>query len=518
MSSPTSSATGADRPMSPAMRATFTLFAGIERIGNKLPHPFWLFWILAAVVAVLSAILAGLHVSVISPADGKPVVIKSLLSPDGLQTMIGDVVDNYASFPPLATILTTMLGIIIAERSGLFDTALRLTIARMPARFVTFGLSFAAMISHVAGDAAYVTLIPLGAIVFRAVGKSPVLGAIVAFVSISAGYDASPSLTTTDVLLSSISTAAAHTVDEAVLVTPVANYFFGLASSVIIAVTITVVVETVLAKRPDLQVDTDYVADEAADAEQLSITGRQRRALRWSLIFAVVYVAAVVLVLVPHGSPLRGEDGGVLKSPIFSGMAGVIGLLFAGMGTIYGGLSGSYAGTKDLIAAMVQGFKNMAPILVLFFAIAQFLAYFKWTGIGEVLAIKGAELLKGADAPGWLILLGMAVIISIMNFVITSGSAMWSLAAPVFVPMLMLLGIEPATTQAAYRVADSVTNCVTPMSPYFVMALGFVQQYRRSAGIGTLASFTMPLAAVVWVIWMALFLIWYVVGIPFGPA
>ncbi|WP_231920044.1 AbgT family transporter [Microlunatus soli] len=514
MSSPTLT----DRPASKGMRTTFAIFSGIERVGNKLPHPFWLFWILAAVVAVLSAILAGLDVSVISPADNKPVVIKSLLSAEGLQTMIGDIVDNYASFPPLATILTTMLGIVIAERSGLFDTALRLTITRMPARFVTFGLSFAAMISHVAGDAAYVTLIPLGAIIFRAVGKSPVLGAIVAFVSISAGYDASPSLTTTDVLLSSITTAAAHTIDESITVTPVANYFFGLASSLLIAVTITVVVETVLAKRPDLHVDEDYVADEEGDAKQLEISAKQRAALRWSLIFGLVYIAAVVAVLIPHGSPFRGEEASILESPIFSGMAGVIGLLFAGMGAIYGAVSGSYAGPKDLIAAMIQGFKNMAPILVLFFAISQFLAYFKWTGIGEVMAIKGAELLKGASAPGWLILLGMAVIISIMNFVITSGSAMWSLAAPIFVPMLLLLGIEPATTQAAYRVADSVTNCVTPMSPYFVMALGFIQQYRKSAGIGTLASFTMPLAAVVWVVWMAFFLAWYVIGIPFGPA
>ncbi|HEY9290629.1 MAG TPA: AbgT family transporter [Microlunatus sp.] len=506
-----------DRPTSRGLRATFALFSAIERVGNKLPHPFWLFWILAAVVVLLSALLAGLDVSVISPADHEPVVVKSLLSAEGLQVMIGDVVENYASFPPLATILTTMLGIVIAERSGLFDTALRLTITRMPTRFVTFGLAMAAMIGHVAGDAAYVTLIPLGAIIFRAVGKSPVLGAIVAFVSISAGYDASPSLTTTDVLLSSITTAAAHTIDESIVVTPVANYFFGLASSVVIAITITIVVEAVLSKRPDLESDADYAADDEQDQQQLAISDRQRRALRWSLTFGAAYIAAIVAVLIPPGSPFRGEDAGILSSPIFTGMAGVIGLLFAGMGTIYGGLAGSYTGPKDLIAAMIQGFKNMAPILVLFFAISQFLAYFKWTGIGEVIAIKGAELLSDASAPGWLILLGMAVIISIMNFVITSGSAMWSLAAPIFVPMLMLLGIDPAITQAAYRVADSVTNCITPMSPYFVMALGFVQQYRKSAGIGTLASFTMPLAAVVWVIWMALFLVWYVAGLPFGP-
>ncbi len=158
----------------------------------------------------------------------------------------------------------------------------------------------------------------------------------------------------------------------------------------------------------------------------------------------------------------------------------------------------------------------MAPILVLFFAISQFLAYFKWTNIGDVLAVLGAETLRGLKLDGWTVLVGIAVLITLMNLLITSGSALWALAAPVFIPMLMLIGIAPETTQAVYRVADSVTNCVTPMSPYFVMALGFVQQYRKSAGIGTLASFMIPIAAVVRVVWIAFFVAWYLVGLPFG--
>jgi aminobenzoyl-glutamate transport protein len=166
---------------------------------------------------------------------------------------------------------------------------------------------------------------------------------------------------------------------------------------------------------------------------------------------------------------------------------------------------------------MIDGVKAMAPILVLFFAISQFLAYFKWTYLGEILAITGAEGLESINAPGWAILLGVAVLVTFMNLVITSGSALWALAAPVFVPMLMLLDINPETTQAIYRVADSVTNCVTPMSPYFVMALGFIQRFRKSAGIGTLASFTIPMAMVVWVVWVAFFMAWYLLGIPLGP-
>ncbi|GAA3294748.1 AbgT family transporter [Arthrobacter citreus] len=496
------------------MRAAFRVFSAIERIGNLLPHPFWLFCILAGVVIVLSAALEAAGVSAVSPGTGDTVEVRSLLSAAGIQTMIGDAVENFASFPPLATILTTMLGIAVAEKSGLIDTLLRNTVTKVPAKYVTFALAMAAMLGHVAGDAAYVTLIPLGALVFRAVGKSPVLGAIVAFVSISAGYDASPSLTTTDVLLSSITTAAAGTIDSSVVVTPLANYFFSLASSVLIALTITVVVEKVLSKRPDLEADaSDEAASSVAD---LRISTRERRALRLAGITALLFLAAVAASLVPADSPFRGEAGGVLNSPVIGGMAFVIGLFFALIGVVYGRSAGTFTQGSDVTAAMIEGIKSMAPILVLFFAISQFLAYFKWTGMGEVLAISGARTLDSINAPGWAILLGIAVLISVMNFIITSGSAMWSLAAPIFVPMLMLLDIEPATTQAMYRIADSVTNCVTPMSPYFVMALGFVQKYRRSAGIGTLASFTIPLAMVIWVVWIAFFMIWYALGIPFG--
>jgi aminobenzoyl-glutamate transport protein len=220
--------------------------------------------------------------------------------------------------------------------------------------------------------------------------------------------------------------------------------------------------------------------------------------------------------MIPPGSPLRGEDGGIVSSPVIAGIAFVLFGFFTVVGTVYGRLTGTLPAARDVVAAMVDGVRSMAPILVLFFAISQFLGYFKWTGIGEVLAITGAEALRDLRVNGWLVLVGVAVLITVMNLAITSGSALWSLAAPVLIPMLMLIGISPEITQAVYRVADSVTNCVTPMSPYFVMALGFVQQYRRSAGIGTLVSFTIPIAAVVWIVWIAFFVAWYLLGLPFG--
>lgn len=503
-------------PQSRAMRTAFRSFAAIERVGNRLPHPFWLFWMLALGVIALSWLLASLGVSATAPGTEDVVVARSLVSQEGLAFMIGEAVTNFATFPPLATILTVMLGIAVAERSGLLTSLLHAMVSRVPGRYLTFALSMTAMVGHVAGDAAYVTLIPLGALVFKAAGRSPALGAIVAFVSISAGYDASPSLTTTDVLLSGISTAAAQTIDESYVVTPVGNYYFGLASSVLIALVITLVTEKVLARRPDLETEDD-TADISADEASLESTPRSRRALRVTGLVSVAYVLVLVVAVTPSGSPLRGEDGTVVGSSLFVGMAFVLGVFFTLVGAVYGAVAGTLTRPREVVDAMVDGIRSMAPILVLFFAISQFLAYFKWTGVGEILAITGAESLRDISAPGWTVLLGIAVLVTFMNLVITSGSALWSLAAPVFVPMLMLLDINPETTQAIYRVADSVTNCVTPMSPYFVMALGFVQRFRRSAGIGTLASYTIPLAAVIWVVWVLFFLTWYLLGIPLGP-
>ncbi len=499
------------------MKGLLKTFDVIERVGNKIPNPFWLFWILAACVIVLSAILAGIGVSAVNPATGKTVAVQSLISADGLQTIIGDAVTNYATFPPLATIITVLLGISVAQRSGLIDSLLHRMVARVPARFLTFALVIAAMVSHVAGDAAYVTMIPLGALIFRAAGRSPLLGVVVTYVAIAAGYDASPSLTSTDVLLSGISTAAAHTIDPNYFVSPVSNYFFGLASSVLIALVITVVTETVLARHPHLNTDEDFSQLSADDQQKLEGTAKDRKALNITGIVAVLFILGLIASLIPHTSPLRGEDAGILNSVVFTGMAFILGFFFALLGAVYGFVSGNFTKPTEIITGMVEGVKSLAPILVLFFAISQFLAYFKWTKMGEVLAISGSDMLARINAPAWAILLGIIVIVTIMNFFITSGSALWALAAPVFIPMLMLLHISPEVTQAAYRIADSVTNCVTPMSPYFVMALGFMQQYKKKAGIGTLASFTIPLSVVIWVVWVAFFLIWYLIGIPVGP-
>ncbi|RLV75225.1 AbgT family transporter [Streptomyces rapamycinicus] len=507
---------------SAALSALLRVLGAVERAGNKLPHPFWLFAILSAFLALISWGLATADVSAVDPAGGKTVAVRSLISVDGVRSMINDAITNYATFPPLGTILVVMLGVAVADRSGLLAAMLRAGVAKVPARWMTFALAFTAMVAHIASDAAYVALVPLGGLAFRAVGRSPLLGIVVAFVGVSAGYDASPLITPMDAVLSGLTTAAAHTVDPGYVVTPLSNYFFSLASSVVLAAVITFVTEKVLVKRvaalpPEPEEADGEATGKATGDVELALAPEERRGLRRATVALVGYLAVIVVAMIPTGSPLRGEGGSIVESPVLSGIAVVLGLLFALLGAVYGRAAGTVRGGRDIPDFMAQGMREMAPILVLFFAISQFLAYFKWTGVGQVLAIRGADLLKDLGVTGPVAFVGIVVVCTVINLAMTSGSAMWALVAPVFVPMLMLLHIPPEATQAVYRIADSCTNAITPMSAYFVMALGFLQRYRRSAGIGTLASLTLPLSVAMLVAWTLLFYVWWALGIPLGP-
>ncbi|RKN11085.1 AbgT family transporter [Streptomyces radicis] len=489
--------------------------AVIERAGNALPHPFWLFWILSGILAAISAILAAAHVSVVSPSDGETVVARSLLSGEGLAMAVSTMIENFATFPPMATIVVVIMGVAVAERSGFLAAVMRVGVSRVPASWVVFAVAFAGTVAHVASAAAYIILVPLGGLAFRAVGRSPILGVVVAYTSIASGYDASPVPTPNDAIFAGITTAAAKIVGgEDAYVSPLSNWFFNIASSVLLAAVITLVTKLVLSRRPDLDADPDAELD---DLGALRLSDRERAALRRATAALVVALAALVAVMAPHGSPLRGEGGSIVESPLLDGIAAVVAFLFGLVGIVHGVGTGTIRRAGDVPRLMAEGIRQMAPVLVLFFAIAQFLAYFDWTRLGDVLAVRAAEALEHSGLPIVVIFLMVLVLLTLVNVMVTSGSAMWALAAPVLVPMLMLVDVPAETTQALFRIADSGSTAITPMSPYFVMALGFLQRYRKNAGIGTLVSYTLPLAVAMTVAWTLLFLAWWAIGIPLGP-
>ncbi|WP_432757771.1 AbgT family transporter [Saccharopolyspora erythraea] len=504
---------GARRKRSMALLLGF--LQGVERLGNKLPHPFWLFTIMAGLVVVLSGVLSALGASAVSPVDGKTIRVRSLLSAEGVSTIIGDAVENFAKFPPLALIIVVMLGVSVAERSGLLNAMLRGSVTRVPARYLTFVVALVGITGSVASDAAYVVLIPLGALVFKAAGRSPILGLVVAFGSISAGYNASLLLTPTDAILAGLTTSAARFIDPDYSVTPLANFYFSFGSALFLAVVITLVTEFVLTRRTEGMTADGEGLDQQLGEMRLSTA--ERRGLRNAGLTLLAVVAVLVAVLVPAGSPFRGEGGGILDSPVITGVAYLLGLVFLLTGAVFGRATGSLARAREIPGAMAKGVVDLAPVVVLFFAASQFLAYFKWTRIGEILAIHGAALLKSAHVHPLVLMLGLTALVTCINLLITSGSAQWALVGPVVVPMFMLLGVSPETTQAVYRIGDSATNLISPMSPYFAMALGMLQRYRKDAGIGSLMSLTIPISFAVLVSWMLFFMAWWTLGVPLGP-
>ncbi|EKU48825.1 cryptic aminobenzoyl-glutamate transporter [Brevibacterium casei S18] len=493
-----------------------TVLETVDRVGNKLPHPFWIFVGLAVVVAVLSAVLSTLGVSATNPADGETVTVQNLLSFDGVQMMLGDAITNFVTFPPLGLIVVVALGVSIADATGLLQALMRGMLSRVSPRYVTFTIAITAMVAQVASDAAFAVMIPLAMIAYRAVGRSPIIGAVVAYVSVGGASSIGLLPTGSDAVFAGISTAAAQTIDPSYSVSPLANYYFSAASSLVLAVSITVVVELVVAKRV-AALEAEEPSVDAEPLPSMKLNPAERRGLVSAGIGALVFCALVVLAVLPSGSPLRGENGSVLDSPLMDNMAVFMMLFFAVVGICYGVAEGTITSVSQIPTLMIPGVRELVPVIVLFFAASQFLAYFKWTNIGAVLSIEGAGLLDSLGASPVPIFIAAVLLISCMNLVLTSGSAMYAFVAPVLVPMLMLLDIAPETTQAVFRIADAPTNSLTPMSPYFVMALGFLRTHRPTAGIGTLMSLVLPIAVVNLVVWLGLFIIWYLLGLPLGP-
>lgn len=509
----------------------------IEKVGNKLPDPFWLFVILGGLVLVSSYIGHKIGLTATNPEDGKPVEIVNLLSADGLKMIVEDAVENYVSFPPLGLIITVMLGVAVAEHAGLISAVVRAIVSKVGPKMLTFVVALAGVTGSVASDAVYVILIPLGAVSFRAMGRSPIVGAMVAFAASSAGFNSSLVLNITDVLLGGISTSAAHIVDKEYFVSPLANYFFVAASAIVLALIITVLTEVFMNRRTEQLIDHSHIDysqvtfntgrdgdDELAEEvpqEKLTAALRldqdESRALKWTGLVAAIMLALYFALLFVPFSPLQGEGGDVMSSPLITAVAVPIAVTFLVLGIIYGVGIKSITSPNDVPTYMAKGLKTLVPMMVLFFAVSQFLAWFKASNLGSWTAIKGAELLQKADLPPLVLFGAFVVLVALINLFITSGSAQWALMAPIVVPMFMYVGFSPEVTQMLFRIGDSPSNIITPMSPYFALALTFLQRYYKKAGIGTLMSLALPYSIAMLVGWFLFFALWWALGLPLGP-
>ncbi len=484
----------------------------VEKVGNALPHPASLFGLMALLVIVLSAIISKFDVQVLHPGTGEIVQSVNLLSVSGLHRILVEMVTNFTGFAPLGTVLVALLGIGIAESSGLIATALRLLVISAPKRMLTFVIVFAGVISNTASEVGYVLLVPLGGIIFLAVGRHPIAGLAAAFAGVSGGYSANLFLGTIDPLLAGLSEEAARIITPGYEVNVACNYYFMVASTFFIAFAGTWVTEKIVVPRLG-----EYKGDEKPE-ELRKLTSDEKRGLIYAAVAGAISLGILLLGTLPVDGFLRNpETGSLLRSPFMSGIVAFIFLLSAVIGIAFGVGSGKFKSDSDVIKGMTKAMETLGMYIVLVFFAAQFVAYFKWTNLGLIFAIEGAEILKSSGLGQIPLMISFIFLSALINLFMGSASAKWAIMAPVFIPMFMLLGYTPELVQTAYRIGDSVTNIIAPMMSYFALIVAFVARYDKKAGIGTVIATMLPYTFAFLIVWTIILTIWMILGLPVGP-
>lgn len=483
----------------------------VERVGNALPHPATIFALLALAVVLLSWVCAQLGVEARHPGTGEPIVARNLVSGEGLRWLFESVEKNFVRFPPLGLVLASMIGIGVAEGSGLLTALIRFLVLRAPRRLVTVAVVSAGVFSHVASEAGYVVLIPLAAAMFLALGRHPMAGLAAAFSGVSGGFGANFVITSVDPVLSGLSESAAQMIDPALTVSPAANLYFMGASALLVAAAGTWVTERIV--EPRLGPYTGPLAPEPLTA----LMPQERRGLLWALLGLLGLLALLAALALPADGLLRTPGAGLLRSAFFGGLITAILLAFLVPGLLYGAAVGSIRNDKDVVRHMVSSMSHMATYIVIVFFAAQFVYAFGHSNLGLILAVDGAELLRGIGLTGIPLIVAFVLLSAFINLFMGSASAKWAIMAPVFVPMFMLLGYHPALTQAVFRIGDSITNVITPMMSYFALIVTFAARYDERYGIGTIISTMLPYSVVFGTLWTLLLIGWYLLGLPVGP-
>ena len=485
----------------------------VERVGNALPHPATLFLCLAVLVVIISGIAAQMGLEVRHPATGERITPVSLLTVAGLHRIILEMVTNFTGFAPLGTVLVALLGIGVAESSGLIATCMRLLVMSAPRKLLTVVIVFAGVLSNTASEIGYVLLVPLAAMIFQAAGRHPIAGLAAGFAGVSGGYSANLLLGTIDPLLSGLTQEAARIVAPETLVNVSCNYFFMFVSTFLIVILGTWVTERIIVPR----LGTWKGESGAESSTELRVlTQPEKRGLRFALVAAAMFTALILWGTLPADGFLRNPDGTFLRSPFLKGIVAMIFVSGAFTGIAYGVGAGTIRNDSDVIRGMGKTMATLGEYLVLVFFAAQFVAYFNWTNLGLIIAVKGAETLGAWQLGGIPLMLALVLLSGFINLFMGSASAKWAIMAPVFVPMFMLLGYKPELIQAAYRIGDSCTNIITPMMSYFALIMAFFQRYDPKAGIGTITATMLPYTITFTIGWSVLLSIWMWFDLPLG--
>jgi aminobenzoyl-glutamate transport protein len=495
----------------------------VERVGNMVPHPVVIFLILIAVVIVLSAVLSIFGTSVtieaINPDTNKieqsTTHIRSLLSIEGIRFLYSSLIPNFMSFTAVGLMIGAMIGAGVAEASGMVNSLIRKLVLVSPAWALTYILAFVGIISSIAADAGYLVLIPLAGVAYMSVGRHPLAGLALGFAAVAGAFTINMLIKPLDAVLVEFTNDAGRLVNPNTNIGLAANLWFSIASVLFLTVIIAFITDRVISPRlgvydpKDSQVETKTGAG-LSDAES--------KGLRYAL-FGLIGVAVVfALLTLPPGAPLRNPMTGELigNSPFMNGLIGLIMITFLTTGWAYGVGAGTLKTLTDVIKAMEKAVTGLGPTIFLLFVLSQFVAYFTYTNIGTIMALSLSDVLQSANIGALPLLLGFIVVVALIDLLLTGAIAKWAIFAPVFVPLLMKLGVEPEAVLAAYRVGDSPMNAITPLNAYFAVVVGFMQKYDKSAGVGTVVALMLPYVVTMFVLWTALFAAWKALGLPWG--
>ena len=494
----------------------------IETVGNKLPDPAVLFFLLMLLVWVLSAILSPIQFDAVHPSTGEAIQVVNQLSGGEMANFLVNMVQVFVNFAPLGIVLVALLGVGVAEHTGFINAGLRRLLGWTSVRLLTPMVILVAIISHTAADAGYVVVIPLGAVMFYAAGRHPLAGIAAAFAGVSGGFSANFIPSAIDPMLAGITEAAGQVLDPNLYVNPLANWFFMAASSIVVIGVGWWLTDKVV--EPRLIKDTPVDGDMSEMPTMEGLTPAESRGLFWATAGIVISLALLTIAVLVPDSPLRDPNPDLafhesitsFGAPLMRSIVPLIFILFLIPGIIYGYVAGTIDTHKDIIKGMTKAMESMGYYIVMAFFAAQFIAAFSASNLGILLAVNGAEFLQALNLPAQLTIVGIVALTMFVNLFVGSASAKWLIIAPIFVPMLMQLGISPELTQAAYRVGDSTSNILTPLLPYFPLVVVFCKKYFREAGIGTLISMMLPYAVALSIIWTAFLLLYWALGLPLG--
>ncbi len=488
----------------------------VERMGNKLPHPFWMFVWICIIIIGLSAVTTYFNVSAIDPGDGEEVFSRNLVSGEGLRWFLQEMVTNFAHFAPFGLVLVMLMGVSIAEQSGLLAVAMRNVAFAVPKQVVMPVIFMIGACGNIGSDAGIVIVPPIAALIFSKMGLHPIAGLVAGYAGATAGFTANFFIAGTDVMLAGISTQVASGINGGIEVSATANWYFMIVSTFMLGIGGAFIVRRFTIPRCKAFAGAEMLDN--TDLEQnKGMTDEERTGLKRAGVSLLIYVFLIALLVAPSWGPLRDpETGGIVPSPFLRGLVPILFFFFAIPGYYYGKATGSIKVPNDILKHMEFGMKGLSGYIVLMLVVAQFIELFTWSNLDKILAINGAEFLEATGLTGPVLFTVYMLLVALLNIFLGSGSAKWAIFAPIFVPMLAQLNYSPAFVQLMYRVGDSITNSVTPLYVYFPLLLGWIHKYDKRIGIGTVVSLLIPYAVILFVMWVILLFVWYGFNLPIG--